>query len=119
MSIALIQFKCIKHCILFYLNYFVFQLVLQKEPSVLIVKIFHRIHKKAVHFNKTYSIRKRQRVFHFYRKIADSEFHANWNIDPNISERTFTVIGFNYLVTFIENCIGSPKGIIISLVFDL
>ena len=52
MSIALIQFKCIKHCILFYLNYFVFQLVLQKEPSVLIVIIFHRIHKKVVHLIK-------------------------------------------------------------------
>ena len=74
MSIALIQFKCIKHCILFYLNYFVFQLVLQKEPSVLIVIIFHRIHKKVVHFNKTYSIRKRQRVFTFTGRLQILNF---------------------------------------------
>ena len=57
------------------LNYFIlFQLVLQKEPSVLIVIIFHRIHKKVVHFNKTYSIRKRQRVFTFTGRLQILNF---------------------------------------------
>ena len=54
------------------LNYFIlFQLVLQKEPSVLNVIIFRRIHKKVVQLIKLIVLEN------------DSEFHANWNIDPN------------------------------------